>query len=101
MRIVLHQRKTQQRRLFLSSAKLFQTTSANHKRERKFYLFISSRPKEYHHIGEDDMTKDEFKKLCKTAWAQPHGFVVIDQTSKKNDGKYRCDLGTFYIPASI
>ena len=47
------------------------------------------------------MTKDEFKKLCKTAWAQPHGFVVIDQTSKKNDGKYRCDLGTFYIPASI
>lgn len=36
-----------------------------------------------------DMPKDEFKKLCKTVGEQPHGFVVIDLTSKKHNGKYR------------
>ena len=49
------------------------------------------------HIGED-MPKEEFRKLCKTAWEKPHGFVVIDLTSKKHAGKYRANLDCFYIP---
>jgi hypothetical protein len=49
------------------------------------------------HIGVDDMTIEEFRKLCKTAWDETHGFVVIDLTSKRNKGKYRCGLDTFYI----
>ena len=28
------------------------------------------------------MSKEDFKKLCKKAWSEPHGFVVIDLTSK-------------------
>jgi hypothetical protein len=50
------------------------------------------------HIGVDDMPIDEFRKLCKTAWERPHGFVVIDLSSKNNTGKYRCGLDEFYIP---
>ncbi|EDO33832.1 predicted protein, partial [Nematostella vectensis] len=42
--------------------------------------------KNINHIYNDhvstDMPKEEFKKLCKTVWEQPHGFVVIDLTSK-------------------
>ena len=45
------------------------------------------------------MSKEEFTKLCKTASGRPHGFVVIDLTSKTNNGKYRCGLDTFYISA--
>jgi hypothetical protein len=46
----------------------------------------------------NDMHKDEFGILCKTAWEHPYGFVVIDPTSKKHNGKYRCGFDTFYIP---
>jgi len=44
------------------------------------------------------MTKEQFKKLCKTAWSKPHNFVVIDLTSSKNYGKYRSGFDNFYIP---
>ena len=50
------------------------------------------------HIGVDDMTIDEFRKLCKTVWERPHRFVVIDLSSRKHSGKYRCGLDEFYIP---
>jgi len=44
------------------------------------------------------MPKEEFRNLCKTAWNKPHSFVVIDLSSKKNEGKYRRGLDDFYIP---
>jgi len=42
------------------------------------------------------MTKEQFKKLCKTVWSKPHNFVVIDLTSSKNYGKYRLGFDDFY-----
>ena len=58
--------------------------------------------KNTNHIYNDhvssDMTKGEFRKLCKTAWERPHGFVVIDLSRKKDGGKYRMGLDEFYIP---
>jgi len=58
--------------------------------------------KNLNHIYADhvssDMTKEEFKHLCKRAWEKPHGFVVIDLTSKKDCGKYRSGFDEFYIP---
>ena len=51
------------------------------------------------HVG-DEMTKEEFRKFCKTVWKEPHGFVVIDLSSKVENGKYRCGLDTFYFPTS-
>ena len=38
------------------------------------------------------MTKEEFRHLCKTAWEKQHGFVVIDLSSKKNNGQCRSGL---------
>ena len=40
------------------------------------------------HVG-SDMTKEEFRQLCKAAWEKPHGFVIIDLSSKKQNRKYR------------
>jgi len=61
--------------------------------------------KNLNYIHEDhvstDMPKEEFKTLCKTAWEQPHGFVVIDLSSKKYNGKYRSGLDVFYLPKNL
>ena len=46
---------------------------------------------------ESDMTKEEFRQLCKTAWEKQHGFVIIDLSSKKHNGKYRSGLDELYI----
>jgi len=58
--------------------------------------------KNINHIYNDhvssDMPKEEFRNLCKTVWNEPHSFVVIDLSSKKNEGKYRRGLYDFYIP---
>ena len=51
------------------------------------------------HVG-SDMTKEEFRQLCKTAWEKHHGFVIIDLSSKKHDGKYRSGFHEFYISNS-
>ena len=53
----------------------------------------------YDHVS-SDMKKEEFKKFCKHCWSQPHGFVVIDLSSKKDYGKYRSGLDDFYITES-
>jgi len=42
-----------------------------------------------------DMTKEQFKKLCKTAWSKPHNFELIDLTSPKNCGKCRSGFDVF------
>ena len=44
------------------------------------------------------MMKEEFRKFCKKCWEKPHGFAVIDQTSKKDAGKYREGFDNFFIP---
>jgi len=58
--------------------------------------------KNINHIYSDhvssDMTKEEFRELCNKAWNKPHGFLVVDLSSRKNSGKYRIGLDEFYIP---
>ena len=50
------------------------------------------------HVG-DDMTKEEFRRFCKNCWDNTqHGFIVIDLTSKKDNGKYRYGFDNFFIP---
>ena len=43
------------------------------------------------------MTNEEFRKFCKKCWEKPHGFAVIDLTSKKDSGKYRSEFYNFFI----
>ena len=53
----------------------------------------------YNDHVEDDMTKEEFRKFCRNCWDNTqHGFIVIDLTSKKDNGKYRYGFDNFYIP---
>ena len=49
------------------------------------------------HVG-SDMTKEEFRQLCKVAWEKQLGFVIIDLSGKKHSGKYRSGLDEFYRP---
>ena len=55
------------------------------------------------HIHRDhcsDITKNEFAEFCNQGWETRYGFIVIDLTSKKNNGKYRHSFDTFYFPRS-
>jgi len=66
-----------------------------------FYCVFPQDQKNIDHIFNNhvaqDMTKEQFKKLCKIAWSKPHNFVVIDLTLSKNCGKYRSGFDNFYI----
>ena len=42
-----------------------------------------------------DMTNEELRQLCKTAGEKQHGYVIIDLSSKKNNGKHRVGLTSF------
>ena len=57
--------------------------------------------KNINHIYNDDvsndMSKDEFRNLCKEAWKKPQSFVIIDLTSDISNRKYRKGLDEFYI----
>ena len=47
------------------------------------------------HVGED-MSREKFRKFCHECWKKPHGFAVIDLTSKKDAGKYRSGFDNFF-----
>ena len=44
------------------------------------------------------VTKEEFRKFCRKCKEKPHGFAVIDLTSKKDVGKYGDGFDNFFIP---
>ena len=46
------------------------------------------------HVG-SDMTKEEFRQLCKTAWEKQHGFVIIDLSSKNTMVSIEVGLTSF------
>ena len=48
------------------------------------------------HVG-SDVTKEDFRQLCKTAGEKQQGFVIIDLSSKEHNSKYRSVLDEFYI----
>ena len=92
---------SEQRWLFLFSSKLFQAAASNNQRKCDFICLFPHDLKNLNHIFDDhvgsDMTKEEFRQLCKTAWEKQHGFVIIDLSSKKHNDKYGSGLDEFYI----
>ena len=57
--------------------------------------------KNLNHIHADhcsDIPLEEFRSFCKNVWKTKHAFVTIDLTSGIDNGKYRKNLDTFYIP---
>ena len=67
-----------------------------------FLCFFKQDTKNLNHIYNDhvstDMSIEEFKRVCKKCWEQPYGFIIIDNSSDKYNGKYRYKLDTFYFP---
>ena len=66
-----------------------------------FIILFKQDLKNLNHIYNDhvsnDMTKEEFRILCKKAWKNPHGFVVVDLSIDPQNGKYRSGFDEFYI----
>ena len=45
-----------------------------------------------------DLKIYEFKKFCHDTWLKDYNFITIDLTKNKNNGKYRKNLNTIFIP---
>ena len=64
-----------------------------------FICLFSQDLKNLNHIFDDhvgsDMTKEEFRQLCKTAWEKQHGFVIIDLSSKNTTVNIEVGLTSF------
>ena len=66
-----------------------------------FLMLFPQDTKNVNHIHADhcsDIPLGEFRNLCKQVWGTKHNFVTIDLTSNIDNGKYRKNLNTFYIP---
>ena len=65
-------------------------------------MSVSQDLKNLKHIFKDqvgsDMTKEEFRQLCKVAWEKQHDFVIIDLSTKNHNGKYWSGFDEFYLP---
>jgi hypothetical protein len=44
-----------------------------------------------------DFSFDDFSSICSDCWNQEYGFITIDLTRKKNDGKYRKKIKDFIV----
>lgn len=42
-----------------------------------------------------DMTFQEFQEMCNFCWKEPHGFILIDKESPKENGGYRKGLDNY------
>ena len=51
-------------------------------------------------LSSTDMVIKEFKQFCHDVWNDDYNFITIDLTKKKNDGKYRKNLNTLYLPST-
>lgn len=87
---------------FYLSQNYFKLPRQTIRENANFIVLFPQDLKNINHIYNDhvssDMSNDEFRILCKNTWEQPHGFVVIDLSCKKHNGKYRSGFDNFYIP---
>ena len=66
-----------------------------------FIMLFQQDAKNINHIHADhcaDIPLEEFRDFCKQVWKNKFAFVTIDLTSSIDNGKYRKNLHTFYIP---
>ena len=66
-----------------------------------FLMLFQQDAKNINHIHADhcsDIPLEEFRNFCKQVWKTKHAFVTIDLTSNIDNGKFRKNLDTFYIP---
>ena len=69
-----------------------------------FIMLFKQDAKNVNHIYADhctDLSREEFKNFCQEVWKTKHNFVTIDMTSSIENGRYRKNLNTFYIPDKL
>ena len=71
---------------FYLAQNYFKLPSQTIRENANFICLLPQDLKNLNHIFDDyvesDMTKEEFRQLCKTAWEKQHGFAIIDLSSK-------------------
>ena len=86
---------------FYLSQNYFKLPRQTIRENANFICLFPQDSKNINHIYNDhvsqDMSKEQLRSLCKKAWEDSHGFVVIDLSSKKNSGKYRKNFDEFYF----
>ena len=99
MWIVLSQRKTQQRWLFLLAENYFKLPRQTIRENTNFICPFPQDLKALNHLFDDhvgsDMTKEEFRQLYKTVWEKQHRFEIIDLSSKKTTANIEVTLTSF------
>ena len=69
-----------------------------------FLILFKHDTKNINHIYADhcsEISLEEFRNFCNQVWKIKHAFVTIDLTSSIENGKFRRNLSTFYIPNKL
>ena len=69
-----------------------------------FLILFKQDTRNLTHIQADHCSKitlEEFRDFCNRVWKRKHAFVTIDLTSGMENGKFRKNLSTFYIPNKL
>ena len=69
-----------------------------------FLILFKQDTRNLTHIHADhcsEITLEEFCDFCNRVWKTKHAFVTIDLTSGMENGKFRKNLSTFYIPNKL
>ena len=69
-----------------------------------FLIIFPQDNKNLNHIHADhatDISLKEFKEFCRIVWKKPRSFVVVDLTSRIENGKYRRNFTDFYFPNEL
>ena len=69
-----------------------------------FLILFKQDTRNLTHIHADhcsEITLEEFRDFCNRVWKTKHVFVTIDLTSGMENGKFRKNLSTFYIPNKL
>ena len=69
-----------------------------------FLILFKQDIRNINHIHADhcsEISLEEFRSFCNQVWKTKHAFVTIDLTSGIENGKFRKNLSTFYIPNKL
>lgn len=69
-----------------------------------FLILFKQDTRNIKHIYADhcsEISYEEFRDFCNEVWKTKHAFVTIDLTSDIENGKFRKNLSTFYIPNKL
>lgn len=86
---------------FYISQNYFKLPRQTIRENANLFIIFEQDGKNKNHIYQDhctDISKNDFDLLCKTAWNEKYGYVVVDLTKSKLEGKYRKGFNDYFFP---